>query len=42
MGRAGRAYVEEHHDARTLATRLEILYATVSETGRAGGQAAGR
>jgi colanic acid/amylovoran biosynthesis glycosyltransferase len=34
MGRAGRAHVEEHHDAARLATQMEILYATVAETSR--------
>jgi len=34
MGRAGRAFVEERHDVRRLATDLEILYATLAETGR--------
>jgi colanic acid/amylovoran biosynthesis glycosyltransferase len=31
MGRMGRAHVEEHHDVRALATRMEILYATAAE-----------
>ncbi len=34
MGRAGRAQVEERHDVKRLATELEILYATLAETGR--------
>jgi colanic acid/amylovoran biosynthesis glycosyltransferase len=34
MGRAGRAHVEARHDVRRLATRMEILYATLAETGR--------
>jgi colanic acid/amylovoran/stewartan biosynthesis glycosyltransferase WcaL/AmsK/CpsK len=34
MGRAGRAHVETRHDVRRLATELEILYATLAETGR--------
>lgn len=36
MGRMGRAHVEACHDVRKLATDLEILYATVAETGRPG------
>ena len=34
MGRAGRAHVEARHDVRRLATELEILYATLAETGK--------
>ena len=34
MGRAGRAHVEARHDVRRLATDLEILYATLAETGK--------
>jgi colanic acid/amylovoran biosynthesis glycosyltransferase len=34
MGRAGRAHVEARHDVRSLATDLEILYATLAETGK--------
>jgi len=34
MGRAGRALVAERHDVRRLATELEVLYATLAETGR--------
>jgi colanic acid/amylovoran biosynthesis glycosyltransferase len=34
MGRAGRVHVEARHDVRRLATELEILYATLAETGR--------
>jgi colanic acid/amylovoran biosynthesis glycosyltransferase len=34
MGRSGRAHVEARHDVRRLATKLEILYATLAETGR--------
>ena len=34
MGRSGRAHVEAHHDVRSLATQLEIRYATLAETGR--------
>lgn len=30
MGRAGRAHVERHHDARELAARLEGLYGTLA------------
>ncbi|MGH9866837.1 MAG: glycosyltransferase [Candidatus Polarisedimenticolia bacterium] len=37
MGRMGRAHVEERHDVRELATRLEVLYASMAETGRAAG-----
>lgn len=34
MGRAGRAHVETRHDVGALSTALEVLYATVAETGR--------
>lgn len=34
MGRAGRAFVEENHDVRRLATELEIFYAGLAETGK--------
>ncbi len=34
MGRAGRAFIEEHHDVRRLATELEIFYAGLAETGK--------
>jgi len=34
MGRAGRARMEARHDVRRLATHLEVLYATLAETGR--------
>jgi colanic acid/amylovoran biosynthesis glycosyltransferase len=42
MGRAGRAHVEAHHDAAALATDLEILYATMAETGRVAGATGAR
>jgi len=34
MGRAGRAFVEQHHDIGRLAKDLEVFYATLAETGR--------
>lgn len=34
MGLAGRALVETRHEVRRLATDLEVLYATLAETGR--------
>lgn len=36
MGRSGRAHVEQRHDVRALSTQLEVLYATVAETGAPG------